>query len=298
MNLNSIISNVLSLNSNNDYYLKNNNSHWVGEPCNSDLLHYRSSSVEFLFDYEKKYFDDVIKKTPSNRYFNKKVIYNLNDKAFRTYNLPLNEKKIFCFGCSCTFGLGLSDDETWPYIISNKFDNKLNIENFGTIGASSDTIARFVYQLRKLNPVGVIILFPSIFRKEYTTEEGKVLNFNVRSTSKNINIHEDYYKKSGEAYNGYLSLLNNNESFFNFIKNFNFISLLLKDIPFAWGSLCPTLHEQENILEKYISTKNMISLKLLKKLPNKYARDGEHYSYNYNEFIADKFYDVIKKNIV
>jgi len=284
-----------------DFLLHGNTHYWTGTPCNFDLNHLRGQTRKFLFDYEEEYYNKNILNNPSNRYYSKNFSYTLDENAFRKYDLPKVSKKIFCYGCSNTFGFGLSDDETWPYILSQKYSEKYLPKNFGLIGGSADTIARLVYQTTlQEKPEMVFILFPGMYRKEFVTDNNRVMNFNVATANgKHFNNSRDlYYKDCQDEYSSYLKITNPNESFFNFVKNFKFIEAILKNIPFVWGTTCKMLSQGQDVLSKYVDIKNMIDTSKFNDIPNNYARDGEHYSYNYNEWIADRFYELYKKNYI
>jgi len=298
-----MIDSILHVNSKEikDYLLYQNDHFWVDMPKNYDLLLYKDSTKKFLFDYEEEYYNKNIASNPDHRYFKKQFSYTLDINAFRKYDLKETNKTIYCFGCSNTFGFGLADDETWPYLLSQKFNFEYTPMNYGLIGGSADTIARLVYQTVSIKkPDYVFILFPGMYRKEYITESCRVMNFNVATANGKVHSKENslYYDKCREEYSSYLRLSNPNESFFNFIKNIKFIELALKDIPFIWGTTCRTLCSNKNVLSRYINISNMIDTDKLNDIPNTHARDGEHYSYNYNECISEKFYELFKKNTI
>jgi len=282
-----------------EFLLYGNTHYWVNEPCNFDLMLFKNKTSKFLFDYEEDYYNKNIANDPSNRYYSKDFSYTLNKNAFRSYNIPEKSEKIFCYGCSNTFGFGLADDETWPYLLSSRFNFELHPHNYGLIGGSADTISRLIYQtISNEKPKAVFILFPGMYRKEYVTDDSRVINFNVATANGKThnNSRNSYYDSCREQYSCYLKITNPNESFFNFVKNFKFIESLLKDIPLIWGTTCKTLSQSHDILSKYLNITNMIDTSKFNDIPNNFARDGEHYSYNYNEWVADRFYELYKKN--
>lgn len=65
------------------------------------------------------------------------VQYNFNDYGYRAsfdYEPLLDSEKIVCIGCSFTEGVGLNENETWPYILSQKIG--LPYLNLGIAGGS------------------------------------------------------------------------------------------------------------------------------------------------------------------
>jgi hypothetical protein len=66
-----------------------------------------------------------------------KVVYNLDENGLRrTPSIVSNKetKSVVFFGCSFTFGFGLNDNETVPYIVQDKGGNKFKVYNFGMDG--------------------------------------------------------------------------------------------------------------------------------------------------------------------
>jgi hypothetical protein len=175
-------------------------------------------------DVKEKYnniWKDEIK-TISN--FEKKESYNLNDKGFRVYRQEKNKKFIACFGGEETFGLHLKDEKTWPYILSQKL-NKF-VKNYGEIGGSSDTIARYIWQyLQYEKPEAIFIIFSDIKRFEfYTEKENKiVVNLSPEEHS-DIEDHTYYFIKQ------------TNNMIYKFLQNLLLIKLICKknNIPFYW----------------------------------------------------------------
>ena len=65
------------------------------------------------------------------------VVYNLDENGLRrTPSIISNKetKSVVFFGCSFTFGFGLNDNETIPYIVQEKAGNKFKVYNFGMDG--------------------------------------------------------------------------------------------------------------------------------------------------------------------
>lgn len=65
------------------------------------------------------------------------VDYKFNDYGYRAsfdYEPLLDSEKIVCIGCSFTEGVGLNENETWPYLLSDKIG--LPYLNLGIAGGS------------------------------------------------------------------------------------------------------------------------------------------------------------------
>lgn len=65
------------------------------------------------------------------------IEYKFNDYGYRAsfdYESILDSEKIVCIGCSFTEGVGLDENETWPYLLSQKIG--LPYLNLGIAGGS------------------------------------------------------------------------------------------------------------------------------------------------------------------
>jgi hypothetical protein len=122
----------------------------------------------FHFYYSKKKFDYVAKNGVHHRCSLPCDV----DHKFYWSNLPFAHNIVFkddsscigTFGCSYTFGDGLKEDETWPYLLEK--EKKVKVLNFGTSGAGIDSIymniisSSYDYSFDK-----IIILLPNLSRK-------------------------------------------------------------------------------------------------------------------------------------
>ena len=128
----------------------------------------------------KKYKNVLLKKLDSEKLeesFNKEyefidITYSIDEYGYRIYpklNRPTN-KNIFCFGCSYTFGHGIPDEHTWPYILAKKLGEDYTPHNYGVPASSIKSMGRRLYQVLNLNPIKpdhVFLFLPDIFRNEY-----------------------------------------------------------------------------------------------------------------------------------
>jgi hypothetical protein len=96
-------------------------------------------------------------------------LFDLNSEGYRTKEFIINED-LLALGCSQTFGWGIDKDQSWPEIISNKFN--ISVTNLSLPGDSvmGQILKAFEYFKIYGNPkkiVGVFpinrILFPSSF---------------------------------------------------------------------------------------------------------------------------------------
>lgn len=70
-------------------------------------------------------------------HINKGLVYSCTHRDGKriTQNNPQNDSldRVFIMGCSYTYGMGVSDSSSFPYLVQNHFSTK-NIENFGVPG--------------------------------------------------------------------------------------------------------------------------------------------------------------------
>jgi hypothetical protein len=125
----------------------------------------------------KKYKNISIKKLASEDLregsFNKEyksvdITYSFDKYGYRIYpklNRPTS-KNIFCFGCSYTFGHGIPDEHTWPYILAKKLGEDYTPHNYGVSATSFKSMGRRLYQVLNSNPIKpdhIFLFLPTIF---------------------------------------------------------------------------------------------------------------------------------------
>lgn len=93
-------------------------------------------------DTEETFKKNLLKTSDKWKYKTKEVIYNVNDDGYRTYQWSdINDwsESIVLFGCSCTFGIGLAEDETISYNLEKMTGRR--VINLGVPGGSNYVIA-------------------------------------------------------------------------------------------------------------------------------------------------------------
>lgn len=124
--------------------------------------------AHFHFYYSNKKFDYVAKNGVHHRC---QLPCDENHKFYWS-NLPFAQNIDFkntkncigAFGCSYTFGDGLSLEETWPYLLEKR--KKIKVLNFGTSGAGIDSIyMNIVCSSKEYCFDKIIILLPGLSRK-------------------------------------------------------------------------------------------------------------------------------------
>lgn len=161
-----------------------------------------------------------------------KNIYTYNQLGFRGDTLPLKGKKLMTVGCSHTEGVGVNNDETWPFYLSRKLG--YSHINFGYTGRSNDYIARCIHTyIDEINPDLVCIMYTYTSRREFYTNENLVEPF-----------HQNPWgwfadKNNKKYFNAKLELSNSNEDFINWYKNHLLITYYLqcKKVPYVWNGI-------------------------------------------------------------
>lgn len=173
--------------------------------------------------------------------------YDLNDYGYRAghdYEPILDdEDKIICIGCSFTFGIGLYEQETWPYKLS-----KLVGSNFMNLGFPGGSIRYVLWQLYnvidKIPNKNIFVLIPPLGRTFNLTDSHFFCENNK------MEVNESYFE-------------------YYLIKNFCEKNNIIHFDHSFFG-------EREN---------SIIELG--------FARDVSHYGEQYQNAVANKFYEMI-----
>lgn len=246
---------------------------------------------------------DIYNLKGNKAYEDKNIVYSINNLGFRTYKRWGGSKLIHCYGCSATFGAGLPDEETWPWLLQDKLGVKeTTVKNYGVCGGSNDLISRAIYTNLQTNiPDVVVCFFPEIYRMEYFsgTEKYPVISFCPRVFNK--------FRISKKIQNAYFELIDPYNSFFNFVKNFKFIELVCKQkgVKLIWHTWSPTLLNLDILKLRYYLGENLSCIIKDNKLYDiqqennlydlKYrARDGEHPGYQFNQILSKEFANLIQ----
>ena len=156
--------------------------------------------------------------------------YTYNELGFRGDSIKKEGFRVMSLGCSNTEGLGVNDNETWPYQFTKLIPNGVNM-NFGTGGRSNDFIARCLLTYYDLiNPDLVLIMYPSPLRREIYTKECGIEPFMPT-------VSWGYLKETEEGVKTqeYLTYLqNDNEDIVNWYKNHLLIKYFLESKKCNW----------------------------------------------------------------
>lgn len=301
-----------SQNKTNPNYLANL---WKNKIPPSSMPHYAGQKVEWFWGWEK----DREKMNPE--YIGKTVIHTFDEDGYRIYPdyIPKSNKKIFCFGCSQTFGHSAMDHETWPYMLAQKL-GYWNVKNYGIGAGSIEAIARTCYQvINSLNkseyPDLVYVLLPDPLRTEYignVVEQGKYslydrhiclrgyLNLKEISDRENISDYHDSIKGKIYSYCKYTSRVH---SFFEAIQHFRFLQETLNSTGIQWywysWQLAYSKFSKEDIINFFgdntiFDEHGLKFIYLPNGEKNKFARDNAHYGSAYNNMLSDEFLKLYK----
>ena len=122
----------------------------------------------FMGDSKEKFLINS-KKIEDWHYNSKNVDYTINSKGFRSKEFEdINWKEsILLFGCSCVYGVGVSDDETLSYYLSKLLNR--DVINLGVPGGSNIQIISnsLIFRKKYGIPYGVIIMWTGMDRFLY-----------------------------------------------------------------------------------------------------------------------------------
>lgn len=132
------------------------------DDCNTEHNFYFTDSIE--------YFNKNLKKQPKKwHYRTKEVIYKLNSYGYRTEEFDNISWKdsIVIFGCSCVFGVGVSEDETLSHYLSEYLGRP--VINMGIPGSSNQFILDSISVLNKKYgmPYGIVVMWTTTDRMMY-----------------------------------------------------------------------------------------------------------------------------------
>jgi hypothetical protein len=101
----------------------------------------------------------------NNRRFLHQYVTDYTDNNLRC-KTEKKDYNILCFGCSFTYGSGVGDEDTWPYLLGKKLN--VSVGNFGTAGMSiHGCLKQTLYGLKNYNANKIIILLPNFQRMLY-----------------------------------------------------------------------------------------------------------------------------------
>jgi hypothetical protein len=288
----------------NDFYLK-----FTKKQFPEGSKRYKNISLKKL-DSEK------LEESFNEEYRSIDITYSFDKYGYRIYpklNRPTS-KNIFCFGCSYTFGHGIPDEHTWPYILAKKLGEDYTPHNYGVAATSFKSMGRRLYQVLNSNPVKpdhIFLLLPNIFRHEYIGNIGDapihidiLMDFRdifntkeaIEDLIRRMKAHE-LFEPNNEIrilWYAYTSVMN---CFFDMVHTFNFIEEICsnRNISWSWSSWAGFYRGlSKDHVSKYLKDNTSFEYDHVY-IPDKVdlARDNSHGGEEFNKLIANNFYNIM-----
>lgn len=152
------------------YYYKN------GDDIISIYLPYGKAGVHnFYGGDDEKFLEKNLKELPDDwKYRNKEVTYTLNSYGYRSreFNSYNWSECIVIMGCSCTFGVGVSDNENLAYYLEQLTGRE--VINLGAPGASNQFILDQSITMKKKygSPFALIMMWTVPDRLPHYGDDG------------------------------------------------------------------------------------------------------------------------------
>ena len=185
--------------------------------------------MDFYPADHKDTFERNLKTQPEDwHYRTKKITYKLNSFGYRApeFDTIKWSESIVLFGCSCTFGIGVDEDETISHYLNQELGRP--VINMGWPGGSNMNMLMNSLVLSQLNqiPYAIVFLWSTTDRIPLFTDR-QVYNvgpWDSNENQKNVEYRDSYndiYNKLFENYNFFIQ---------NETMNSYFISQFAKEI--------------------------------------------------------------------
>lgn len=161
-------------------------------------------------DHENTFKQNLLTQPEDWHYRTKKVNYLLNTYGYRAPEFDAIDwsESVVLFGCSCTFGIGVAEDETISYLLSQKLNRP--VINMGWPGGSNMNmlINSLVLAQSSKTPYAVVFLWSTTDRIPLFTDR-QLYNIGPWDTRENQK-HVEYR----DSYNDVYTNLYENHNFF------------------------------------------------------------------------------------
>jgi len=168
---------------------------------------------------------------------------------------------IYAYGCSCTVGAGVQEDEKYLSILG-ELTNATELKNFGKAGHSNDFISRTLVESIELDnpPDLVVVLFTRHSRAEFINTDGEIKPFIIHKLKLIKDKPESEYTSEEIDLWSYYNLYNDYIGAYSFLKSVLLCQLFLEQykIPYIFSSIVlqefPPEHLMKNpTLNSFIS---------------------------------------------
>ena len=124
-------------------------------------------------------------------YLDTKITYTYNEQGFRSIKFDKTISAGLALGCSFTQGVGLSEEQVWPSIVSKQLN--CPVWNLGVGSNSMDTVFRLAdYWVPILNPKFVLVACPAANRIEFYNSNGEFINVLPGDSSNHLNYYKEW----------------------------------------------------------------------------------------------------------
>lgn len=200
--------------------------------------------------------------------------YSYNDLGYRGDDS--SNVDMVAIGCSHTEGIGVNDDETWPYYLAQQFNWK-HI-NFGFTGRSNDYIARIATTyLQRVRPKYCFVMYTYSNRREYFDPEYGFQPWHPNPWG--------YFLDHESKYNAFLELSNPQADWLNFRKNKLIVDQVCKELGIHLVYSTTFIDDMYNISEP-----NRFEGEYSSKIPT-----GEHATAAVNKTYANELTEYLNK---
>ena len=217
---------------------------------------------------------------PKNAIYDKDITYTFNEYGFRSDRFDeRSDVNILTCGCSNTVGVGVNQEESWPFILKETIQQtgkSVSVYNIATSGASSQYVVRSIYKtIDILNPTYIFIYWPPFTRLEIPYHPNKQFSQEF--------IDQPQYPK---IYADEPWLLK-----YNLIRDYAFLMEIAenKNIP-IFTSLEDKKHQVHDQIGA-VKNRDLYETFIAAKTD---ARDGIHPGPDWHKKVANVFYNMIK----
>lgn len=234
--------------------------------------------------------EDNFKKNCPERYKTIPVSYRLNTLGYRGDEFDLDKESVLCFGDSFTFGIGLAEEETWPYQLQNMSGH--HCVNLGEGGSSNHQILRMMHQvITVFKPKACIALLSDMTRQEFYHGEGRVYLQKVLVNSEGGTDAERHVRKH------FLQTYTNLDSFKRFVQYVQGMENVCdaNNVPLFWTTWDTMINSiPTEIMNRYIDPARRMDHTLCF---HDHARDNMHFGYESNRIFAEETYEHIRSRL-
>lgn len=235
--------------------------------------------------------------------YDKDISYNLNSFGFRCdeFDSSLSNSNFLFSGCSTTFGLGIPQEKSWPYLLNSE----LKGNNFYNLSVPAMGIESIIFNINTyINnfgvPKAIFILFPNIGRSSSFVNNFGPENLYLKTSF----LNDDELNMGDVDFRTNLYRIANTISLFENFCNARQIPLLWS----SWHKSTIRVFNELNMFKNMFDISNMNKIDLMSEdvmdaagdLNQKYittARDGKHpgviehaYYYKYfKELYRDRY---------